>query len=618
MQGKIVFRFDYKILYDYTQLTFIGPDTSSVRTLLEPDDAEWVFVAPDGDNNDDGLTPATAVLDLLTADIVAVSSGRSTIQCLQGSFPSNTFPIALGISPAFTLSANKNIQAELGTICEIDMGSDTMIILDNCGINGLRIWNTLPPNPAQFNPVVQASNFPKLEWCDIAAYDINSPAQNRAYRIFEPAFGMSNVGPIGVEVQYNIFRGLVLFNGTIGTFDYHHNIHIGNNDPSVLNVFGLLINQPTIDVQVSNCNFVNFQQALRQQIGPLSPPTTQIFLNRSIITNCDFAYGYGDNPGQFFAVTFTDCFLPVNIDLSTNVTPDPSITVVVTNNNPVEVDTPPYFVDAQKALRGNEIGLQLQAVGKPLPFFEISDINIPAPTYFLTSLLHEFNGNILGAWQNSIVVNFKDFQEQHTLTWPPSKFTFAPEPVNPITLRDPRANPHTSTDGQRWVFIFQFDGYANNENLWKLINIQETKGTALIYPVGLDTSFYNGASSGTFNKEQDRLFPFFPGADLIPNHWRGWHIKIEGNFYYIDYNVRNAFHIINKFDSPKLPDGEFEFTIERMTVVPSLESITAIQERFNSFKFGGDWTEKDVTDTKALEYNSFTVTFNEAADLTEI
>lgn len=650
---------DLQETYETTITRYVGPTddaTAGCRgTLPEPSpnntNAVWLTTPAEGGsdaNSGDQSSPKATL-----AGALAVTTGtRKTIHIFRPVGSLGTAPLQFNHT-GFTLTASRNLQVEYGETAivnrtgggglaiilsgtnlingisfESDANSALINILGSgCVLDNCRIWSSFYNAIGSITVQAAAAASYTANFCPISTFTVIVPTASTGLQTVNltncslitdnlnqsSAIYLSNIGSLIVytgswstnaNVEFNLNRCTQMIRGsTINTSSTESVI-----DPAplifagILGVTGFTLN---IDYNATNSYLEYGGKLLRiQQNTSVSTSTVDLdAVLTSCQTNGSLSYEVPSYSG------------PVTV----------SHGVTVTNPKAIAV---PRFMD-YAGLWSDYTLARLQWKGKPTPDGE-------GFYPFTSQLVGAGSGGVdINPWNETTVLDSRGYLQSTDFSFVDNikkgwRFTKVSNRLNQ------RGNPRSSYKTVRRTVTLVFgsgDRYANNNELYRIINVLSDTGVMRFYEQGLggnrfldpgtNTGATSGVLSGTGGLGGYRTFTVTLGGSpaMIVNHWAGdWLTIFDGSTlleYYIVSNTSTAFTVLDKKQIDFPANGTFTFAIYYMLCRPDLQDIEALT-RIGVFNRGASSREVADGTTLAFELQGYELTLLEDEDETLI
>lgn len=612
--------------YTETITRAVGPTTltGARGTLPEPapDDANSIWVAPNGDDGDAGTEAAPKLTVRSAVAALNVGAGLANIQIFRNGYVGDLVIDVSSDSTGAILPIGATMQVEEGETVVIDDPTDSAGI----GIRDETIFNGIDFGvPGEGGPVLETGTvgvvvvtMQNCRFGDLEASGAQLLGLAMEYSLFSGRITLPPANTLQLTLDNSIMladplqladpvaeRCLIFLVGSASNNDVTINA-----TRSVISAF-VLVRALITSAWAGTMNF-NFDSCV-------------LLLSGAMINGSQSTTGEG---------------IPLNVtsDYSLNgvatyaesnpAAGDDEITFLesITITNPLDSSVPRLFTDESSATTDRDAsGFRLQ----------IKDKSTPDGTgqYFLTSPLRGAGsgGDDVAPWDETVPENEYAFTKEVDLDSPPASHSVAMEAVNPVEVDDIQGQIVTDFDELRRVWTLNWptgDRYGGN-NTWKQItDLLRDKGTKEVYLRGEDGNFldelFGGTPSGTLDASSLTVDLAQPLHDLIPNNWRNWILEIDAGGsstyqYWISGNDTETLFIEDRYGAGFPSDDLYAITIRKFLGMLRLSPLV-LQQAYTHTGFleGSKWAEDAlgpaVTKDERLPPNGWTLNIVETAD----
>lgn len=551
----------------------VGASTLT-RVLSNTNTSEYIYLAPNGNDANDGLTPGNAVLTL-DAALSLLDLTHNTVHIIRNGFVGD---IVIDLNSDFFMNTGQIIQVELGEIATIQVPGGNgykVVITYDCQLNGLKniyYYNEFnQPRGARFL-AAGVDNFleaPKVINCSLIDFDKDDVE-----------------GPFFVKLQYSLFWSVDAESGIptnptrlmlLDAIEANNCIFF--DYPIQLN-FSFEDSTPSLFEQ---CLFVNMDAALYE----ILPSNQDLIVNMNGCNFLNVNYLYltlAEERNYDLIINLDYCKLSLGISaIETN-----NKYTVLNISNSIPPDTNNLFVNQNNGVNTRDAeSFRLQIKGKNIPNTDLR--------YLITSPLRNAYGGTedVNPWEETVTGPLREFTQACKINWPAKSLEAIPLFVNVVENFDVLGNIDNTYDNFHWKFNFVYseDTHIQNEDIWCLVKALQDKGTKRLYLKGQYDSLFDDSATGILD---DINYTFTPDITdpMVENHWKHFWIIINGEYhYYINGNTSNTLELVDKFGNGFPVSGRVNFTIEYVTVKTVFNTFNIIQRLFTQFQWGGRWRE---------------------------
>jgi hypothetical protein len=215
-------------------------------------------------------------------------------------------------------------------------------------------------------------------------------------------------------------------------------------------------------------------------------------------------------------------------------------------------------------------------------------------------------------WDETATFDGVVFANETQFLYAPRSFVVTPQPMNPAININLKGDILTSYRGIRRKFSMDFASYASALNAWKSEQLTRDTDVMRMFPRGQDYNLLEDITEGDFDASALTLVPdITDGPEFIPNHWAGWMVKINGEYYYIESHTNSVFTLSNPLESTVSSDVTASILVDHILVKCETKPLSITQPGFTDFTRGGRWREFADRDVQLYEWEGWTIDFVE-------
>ncbi len=581
----------------------VGPTTIPGARPLADAVGPYVHLATNGDDADDGSTPALAVLTLTKAITQLGVLGRTTIQVIRNGAVGD---LDFTVTTAETIPAAKNLQCELLEECKfIITGVGAAFLLGaGAAING--IFVEFLTGGGLSAPSASIENC-KLTSTDIVIND-----------------------SIGVTIDYSIIKGVaggIITGGTGATVSINNSI-IMSDTGALINVTAGTDVDYTINVDrclLLTTGVSTGVTAFAEFLGFLTYTSTLTINADSSFVLTDLLHNSVFADSDVYSVDINTDFCSLSTTAIEQVSGN-FATITLINTNALINTTSPLFINQVQGIANADAeSLRLQAKGKATSTGGKYQLNSPLIGAGLA-------GVDVNPWDETTTGPVRTFASLSTIHYPASDYSKSRPFNKPILIKDLVGGIHTKYTGRSREFNLGWgsgDKYASNNDLDTLEEVTADTGSIRWYPRGIGNTIYDLGQKGSFlatSATEGTFTPdIIPGIPMKINKWQGAWIIILGKHYRISSNTVSKFILVDKALEGLPTDSVHQFTIEYWLIKFAINEIdmAAIQQFFTDFlkDTGSSFSEFQVgrspLNDKLFEMKDFNIKLLETIDLEE-